>query len=37
MRAAIRGLHDVNRARVGGYVSGVLVGFTVLGATLLLT
>jgi multicomponent Na+:H+ antiporter subunit D len=35
-RFAQRGLHVVHRAHVGDYVSWVLVGFAVLGATLLL-
>ena len=33
----MRGLHEIHRAHVGDYVSWMLVGFTVLGATLLLT
>jgi multicomponent Na+:H+ antiporter subunit D len=36
-RVVLRGLHAVHRAHVGDYVSWVLVGFAVLGATLLLT
>lgn len=37
VRSAMRGLHLVHRAHVGDYVSWVLVGFTVLGVTLLLS
>ncbi|MBO0845718.1 MAG: hypothetical protein J2P22_09910 [Nocardioides sp.] len=37
VRIMVRRLHDVHRAHVGDYVSWVLVGFTVLGATLLHT
>jgi multicomponent Na+:H+ antiporter subunit D len=36
VRRGVRALHVVHRAHVGDYVSWVLVGFTVLGATLLL-
>jgi multicomponent Na+:H+ antiporter subunit D len=36
VRRAVRVLHVVHRAHVGDYVSWVLVGFTVLGAMLLL-
>jgi multicomponent Na+:H+ antiporter subunit D len=36
VRRAVGGLHVLHRAHVGDYVSWVLVGFTVLGATLLL-
>jgi hypothetical protein len=36
VRRAVGVLHVVHRATVGDYVSWVLVGFTVLGATLLL-
>jgi multicomponent Na+:H+ antiporter subunit D len=37
VRTVMRGLHEVHRAHVGDYVSWLLVGFTVLGTTLLLT
>jgi multicomponent Na+:H+ antiporter subunit D len=37
VRTGIRALHVVHRAHVGDYVSWVLVGFAVLGATLLLS
>jgi hypothetical protein len=33
----VQGLHVVHRAHVGDYISWVLIGFTVLGATLLLS
>ncbi|HEX4688125.1 MAG TPA: complex I subunit 5 family protein [Nocardioides sp.] len=36
LRPAVRALHVLHRAHVGDYVSWVLVGFTVLGAALLL-
>jgi multicomponent Na+:H+ antiporter subunit D len=36
VRRAVHALHVVHRAHVGDYVSWVLIGFTVLGATLLL-
>jgi multicomponent Na+:H+ antiporter subunit D len=37
VRTGVRALHAVHRAHVGDYVSWVLVGFAVLGATLLLS
>ena len=36
-RAGLALLHVVHRAHVGDYISWVLVGFAVLGATLLLS
>ena len=36
VRRAVRVLHVIHRAHVGDYVSWVLIGFTVLGATLMI-